>query len=235
MFKSVSKSLVLRGVLALIAGIIALAWPNVTILALVILFAVYAFVDAGLEGMRAFSSGSAGPVVGHLLLALVDLAAGVIALIWPGPTALVLTLIVGIWAFVGGCFTIFAAFGQGETAGTRALFILTGLVWVAFGVVLFARPNVGAVTLALLFGLFSLFSGVTLITEGVEIRRSGKSLPGRPELAARPARRRRGRSAIARNAATSCPSARALPSASRRPFPWSPARCGTRPSGCPAG
>jgi uncharacterized membrane protein HdeD (DUF308 family) len=100
----------------------------------------------------------------------------VIALVWPGPTALVLTLIVGIWAFVGGCFEIFAGFGSGETAGTRTMFILTGLVWVAFGVVLFARPDIGAVTLALLFGLFSLISGATLVTRGVEIRRTGKSL-----------------------------------------------------------
>ena len=94
----------------------------------------------------------------------------------PGPTALVLTLIVGIWAFVGGRFEIFAGFGNGETAGTRTMFILTGLVWVAFRVVHFARPDIGAVTLALLFGLFSLILGVTLITRGVEIRRTGKSL-----------------------------------------------------------
>ncbi len=176
MFKSVSTSLILRGVLALIVGIIALAWPGVTILALVILFAVYAFMDAGFEAVRAFSSGRAGPVIGHLLLGLVDLAAGVIAIIWPGPTALVLTLIVGVWAFVGGFFEIFAAFDKGENAGTRAMFILTGLVWVVFGAVLFGRPNVGAVSLALLFGLFNLFSGVTLITRGVEIRRTGKTL-----------------------------------------------------------
>src|SRR6266516_3929163 len=98
MFKSVSTSLILRGVLAIIVGIIALAWPGVTILALVILFAIYAFIAAGLEAMRAFGSATAGPVIGHLLLALVDLAAGVIALVWPGPTALV--LIVAIWAVV---------------------------------------------------------------------------------------------------------------------------------------
>jgi uncharacterized membrane protein HdeD (DUF308 family) len=88
----------------------------------------------------------------------------VIALVWPGPTALVLVLIVGIWAFMGGCFEIFAAFQSGQTAGTRTLFILGGLVSIAFGVVLFARPDVGAVTLALLFGLFSLVYGVSQIT-----------------------------------------------------------------------
>jgi uncharacterized membrane protein HdeD (DUF308 family) len=79
MFKSLSASLIVRGVLAIAVGIIALAWPQVTVLALVILFAVYAFIAAGLEAMRAFSSRSAGPVSGHLLLGLADLAAGVIA------------------------------------------------------------------------------------------------------------------------------------------------------------
>jgi uncharacterized membrane protein HdeD (DUF308 family) len=126
--------------------------------------------------VRAFGSRTAGPVVGYLLLALAGLAAGVIALVWPGPTALVLVLVVGIWAFTGGCLEIFAAFGSGESAGTRALFILGGLVSIAFGVVLFARPNVGAVTLALLFGLFSLIYGVSQIMTGVELRRTGTTL-----------------------------------------------------------
>ena len=176
MLKSSSTSLILLGVLAIIVGIIALAWPGVTILALVILFAVYAFIDAGLQLMRAFGSDGAGPVFGHLLLGLVDIAAGIVAIVWPGPTALVLVLVVGIWAFVGGCFEVFAGFASGETAGTRALFILGGLVSIAFGVVLFARPNVGAVTLALLFGLFSLIYGVSQITTGFELRRTGRTL-----------------------------------------------------------
>ena len=174
--KSSSTSLILIGVLAIIVGIIALAWPKVTVLALVYLFAIYAFIDAVLQGMRAFSSRTAGPVFGHLLLALVDLAAGVIALVWPGPTAYVLVLIVGIWAFVGGVFEIFAAFQAGETAGTRALFILSGAVSILFGVVLFAHPDVGALTLALLFGLFSLVYGVSQIAMGVELRKTGKTL-----------------------------------------------------------
>jgi uncharacterized membrane protein HdeD (DUF308 family) len=176
MFKSTSTQLILLGVLAIIVGIIAIAWPGVTVLALVILFAVYAFIDAGLQAARAFSSGSAGPVFGHLLLGLVDLAAGVIALVWPGPTALVLVLIVGIWAFIGGIAEIVAGFAAGETAGTRAMFILAGLVSIAFGVVLFARPGIGAVTLALLFGLFSLIYGISQIVMGGELRRTGNTL-----------------------------------------------------------
>jgi uncharacterized membrane protein HdeD (DUF308 family) len=173
MFKSTSTSLILLGVLAVAVGIVAIAWPGVTILALVIMFAVYAFIDAGLQTVRAFSSPSAGPVFGHLLLALVDLAAGVIAIAWPAPTAFVLVIVVAAWAFVAGFTEIFAGFASGETAGTRAMFILAGLVSVAFGVVLFARPGVGAVTLALLFGLYSLIYGVSRITLGVQLHHLG--------------------------------------------------------------
>jgi uncharacterized membrane protein HdeD (DUF308 family) len=177
MLKSLSMSLIVRGILALAVGIMALAWPGVTVLALVILFAVYAFIASGLEAMRAFSSAKAGPVIGHLLLGLADLAAGVIALAWPAPTALVLVLIVGAWAVVAGLVEIAAAFGAGEPTGTRALFVLSGLVSVAFGVVLFARPGIGALTLALLFGLFNLIYGARALVQGIELLHARTTLP----------------------------------------------------------
>ena len=160
MLKSLSTSLIARGILAVAVGIVALAWPGITVLALVILFAIYAFIAAGMEAVKAFSSERAGPVMGHLLLGLVDVGAGVIALAWPGPTALVLVLLVGAWAMVAGLVEIYAGFEVGETAGTRALFFVSGLISIAFGIVLFARPGVGAVTLALLFGLFNLVYGI---------------------------------------------------------------------------
>ena len=176
MFKQSSTSLNLLGILSVIVGIIAFAWPGVTVYALVILFAVYAFLDAGLQAARAFSSRTAGPVFGHLLLGLISLAAGVVALVWPAPTALVLVLVIGIWAVAGGIVEVVNGFGHNETAGTRAMWILTGLVSVAFGVLLFARPGVGAITLALLFGLFSLIYGVSEIVIGVQMRQTGKTV-----------------------------------------------------------
>ena len=181
MFKSTSTSLILLGILAVIVGIIAIAWPGITVLALVIVFAIYAFIAAGLEASQAFSSRTAGPVFGHLLLGLIDLAAGVVALVWPSPTAFVLVIVVAAWALVSGVAEFFTGFRSGETAGTRALFILSGLVSVAFGVLLFARPGIGAVTLALLFGLYSLFYGFSAITAGIQLRQLGgdvKSLTG---------------------------------------------------------
>jgi len=62
--------------------------------------------------------------------------------------------------------------GSGETAGSRAMYILTGVMAAAFGVLLFARPNVGAVTLALLFGLFSLIYGISQIVLGAQLRQT---------------------------------------------------------------
>ena len=176
MFRSTSTSLITVGVLAIISGIIALAWPGVTVLALVILFAVYAFLAAFMQGSRAFSSDGFGPVLGHLLLAVVDIAAGIIALAWPGPTVLVLVYVVGFWAIFGGITEFATAFAAGQTAGTRTLFLLGGLVSVAFGVVLEARPGVGALTLALLYGFFALSYGVTQIAAGTQLRGAGRSV-----------------------------------------------------------
>jgi uncharacterized membrane protein HdeD (DUF308 family) len=176
MVKSTSTSLILFGILSVVVGIAAIAWPGVTIVALVTLFAIYAFIGAGLEAMRGFSSDSAGPVAGHLLLALADLVAGVLALAWPGPTALVLVWVVAAWALVTGVVEVVGAFGSGETAGTRAMFTVTGLLSIAFGVVLSARPDIGAVSLATLFGLYSLFYGVSAFTLGVQARQAGGSL-----------------------------------------------------------
>jgi uncharacterized membrane protein HdeD (DUF308 family) len=176
MVQSFSTSLIWRGILALGVGIVALAWPGATVYALVLLFAFYAFVAAGFEMVNAFSSRKAGPVFGHLLLGLVDIAAGVVAIAWPGPTALVLVLVVASWAIAAGLVEFFAAFEKGQDAGIRALSVISGLVSVAFGVVLFAEPYMGALTLALLFGMFNLIAGSSMLVRGIELRRTGKTL-----------------------------------------------------------
>jgi uncharacterized membrane protein HdeD (DUF308 family) len=80
MLKTTSTSMITVGLLAIVAGIIALAWPGITVLVLVITFAVYAFSDSVAQSTPAFSEDRFGPVIGHLLLAAIDLAAGASAL-----------------------------------------------------------------------------------------------------------------------------------------------------------
>jgi uncharacterized membrane protein HdeD (DUF308 family) len=168
---SLSTSLLVRGLIAIVIGIVSVAWPSVTIGAVVLLFAVYAFAAAITDGMRAFSSDRAGPVVGYLLLAVLSVAGGVVALVWPGITALVLTIWVGIWAVVTGALEVALTFRQGAAAGERTLWILTGLLSIALGLVLFIRPDIGAVSLASVFGLFSIVYGVAAVVLSFQARK----------------------------------------------------------------
>jgi uncharacterized membrane protein HdeD (DUF308 family) len=90
--------------------------------------------------------------------------------------ALVLVLTVGVWAIIAGLVEFSAAFLRGEPGGTRAMLIVGGLITIAFGVVLCARPGIGAITLALLFGLFNLIAGIWMLAQGIELRRTEKTL-----------------------------------------------------------
>jgi len=176
MFRSLSHSLALVGVLGIAIGVVAIVWPGVSIAVVVAIFAVAALVAAVNQATRAFSSATAGPVAGHLLLALVDVAAGAGAIIWPGITAYALTIWIGAWAIVTGFGEFAMAFGSHETAGDRALFGFGGLLSVALGVVLFARPDVGAVSLAQVFGLFSLSYGIWAVVLSSRAHHTGSQI-----------------------------------------------------------
>jgi uncharacterized membrane protein HdeD (DUF308 family) len=175
---SVSSSLLWRGLLAIAIGVVSVAWPNITLTGFVVLFAVFAFLSAITDATVAFSSDSAGPVVGYLLLALLSVAAGAAALLWPGITALALTIWVAAWAFVTGIVEVMLAFRRGETAGERAMWALGGLVSIALGVVLAIRPDIGAVSLAEVFGLFSIVYGISALVLSAEARKIGSTARG---------------------------------------------------------
>ena len=171
MFKSSSTSLILIGVLAVIIGIVAIAWPGVTIL--VAGHPVRGLRVRGRAGCRPCGPSAAGRPARSSVTCCSRWStwrAGLFALAWPAPTAFVLVIVVAAWALAGGVAEFFAGFRIGESAGTRALFIVSGLVSFAFGVLLFARPGVGAVTLALLFGLYALIYGFSQITAGIQVR-----------------------------------------------------------------
>lgn len=169
----ISNSLLWRGLLAIVIGVVSVAWPNATVGALVILFAVYAFIAAGMDAVRAFSSDRVGPVVGWLLLSLLSVVAGIVALAWPGITALVLTVWVAAWAFVTGIAEMVITFQGSKAAGERALWMLSGLISVALGIVLFIRPDIGALSLATLFGLYAIVYGVSAVVLSLQARKAG--------------------------------------------------------------
>jgi uncharacterized membrane protein HdeD (DUF308 family) len=174
---SLSLSLLSRGLLAIAIGIISVAWPDVTVDAFVILFAVYAFLNAAMDTMAAFDSDRAGPVLGYLLLGALSLAGGVVALVWPGITALVLVLWVAAWAVVTGILTAALALRGRDTAGDRAMWAISGLISIALGLVLFIRPDIGALSLATVFGLFSIIHGTAALVLYFQVRNIDTARP----------------------------------------------------------
>ena len=99
-------------------------------------------------------------------MALIDVAAGLVAVVYPGITAEVLAIVVGIWAIFGGSVEL-----AGAWTGRSGWLAVGGLLTVAVGVVLIVWPSIGAVSLALVFGIYLLAYGVTLLVSAATGRR----------------------------------------------------------------
>jgi uncharacterized membrane protein HdeD (DUF308 family) len=168
--RTLRSALIWRGVLAVIIGVVAVAWPGITVGAFVILFAVYAFLAAFSDLALAFRADRAGPVIGYIVLAVLCAVAGVYALASPTVTALVLTMFVAAWALITGIIEVVMAFRRVETAGERAMWALGGLVSIALAIALFLRPDIGALSLATVFGLFSLIYGAAMLATAAQVQ-----------------------------------------------------------------
>jgi uncharacterized membrane protein HdeD (DUF308 family) len=173
--KQTANALTWKGILSLVIGVIAVAWPGITVGAFVLLFAVYAFLMAGMGAASLFASRSAGMAAWSVLVVIVDLAAGVIALAWPDITVLAAAVLIAVWAFGSGLAELAAAFIRGESFAERSLLGLTGLVSIGLGVVFVSRPDIGVLTAAEVYGLFSILSGISALVLAANIRQIGGS------------------------------------------------------------
>jgi uncharacterized membrane protein HdeD (DUF308 family) len=155
----------LRGILALVLGVVFLIWPGITIGVAVALFAVFCFVDAIVAATRLFSSGrSAGDRILQVLRMVVDVAAALVAIAYPGPSAEVVTIIIGIYAIAIGILELAASGGPlAKATGNSGLAVLAGVLSIIVGVLLIIWPNIGVVTLAVLFGAYLAAYGVVLL------------------------------------------------------------------------
>ena len=166
-------TLVLRGVAAVIFGILAYVWPGITFTVLVLFFGAYALWDGVFALIAAFRTQAERrwPLV---LEGLVGIAAGVLTFIWPGAATLALLLIIGAWAFVTGIFEIVAAIRLREEIEGEWLLLISGLLSVLFGIALAIWPAVGLVAVTWLIGAYSIIFGILLIVLGFRLRNWGK-------------------------------------------------------------
>jgi len=171
-------SLVIRGFLGILVGIMTFFWPGITLAALVFLFAAYALVDGVVSLVGAVRAVTAHERWGSLLLeGIVGIAAAVITVLWPAITALSLVFVIAAWAIVTGIAEIAAAVRLRRVISGEWLLMLSGIASVIFGVLIAALPVVGALVIALWFGAYALVFGVILVALGFRLRNWGKTLP----------------------------------------------------------
>ena len=158
--------LLVRGVIAVLFGLMAFAWPRLTLLTLVLLFGVYALAD-GLTALWVRAGSRAWSLV---LLGILGIVVGIYTFISPGITALALLYLIAAWAIVRGVFEVIGAMQlRREVRGEWAL-ILSGIISIILGVVLFANPAAGALAMVWVIGAFALVFGVTMIILAFRLR-----------------------------------------------------------------
>ena len=164
-------SLVIRGLVGIMLGLITLAWPRITFDALVLLFGAYALIDGSLGIAGAWQAAGSGERWGALLLeGLAGIAAAAITIIWPAITALALVYIIGAWAIVTGVFEIAAAVRLRQHIAHEWLLGLSGFASILFGVLVMAVPLAGALAIALWVGAYAFISGILLVALGLRLR-----------------------------------------------------------------
>jgi uncharacterized membrane protein HdeD (DUF308 family) len=178
-------SLVIRGVLAILLGIMTFAWPGITLTVLVFLFAGYALVDGVVSIAGAVRAAEAHERWGALLLeGIVGIAAAAVTIAWPAITALALVWVIAAWAIITGVFELVAAIRLRKHISGEWLLVLGGLASVAFGVLILIAPLAGALVIALWFGVYCVVFGVVLVALGVRLRSWGKAAPSGPSVVA---------------------------------------------------
>ena len=167
-------SLALRGLIALLFGVLAFIWPGISLTALVFLFGAYALVD-GLFTIVASLNAPAGYKRWWALLleGIFSIAAGVLSFFWPGITALVLLYLIAAWAIVTGIFEIAAAIRLRKEITGEWLLALSGILSVLFGLMLVAWPGTGALAVVWLIGAYAVVFGGLLLALAFRLRKWG--------------------------------------------------------------
>ena len=162
-------TLVVRGVAAIIFGILAYLWPDITFTVLVLFFGAYALWDGVFAVIGAFRT--QGERRWALILAgLVGIAAGLVTFFWPGAATLAILTIIAAWAIVTGVFEIIGAIRLRKEIEGEWFLLLSGLLSVLFGIALVIWPVAGLVAVTWMIGAYAIIFGILLIALGIRLR-----------------------------------------------------------------
>ncbi len=163
--------LALRGLLAVIFGLIALLAPGIALLAFIYVFAAYALVDGGIAVITAIQERELLYRWGWVQFeGILSILVGIIAFANPALTALVLLYLIAAWAIVTGIMEIVAAFAIRELVSREWVLALAGVVSVAFGILLFFYPGAGILSILWLVGIYGIVVGLLFIVRAFQLR-----------------------------------------------------------------
>ncbi len=163
--------LLLRGIAAIIFGLLAFTWPGLTLLTLILFYGAFALVDGVLAIIAAVAGGAPGSRWWLAIVGLLGIAAGLLTFLMPGLTALVLLFFIAGWAIATGVFEIIGAIKLRKEIDNEWLLILGGIISVLFGVSMMLAPGAGALALVWVIGAYSVVMGVIFVALAFRLRK----------------------------------------------------------------
>ena len=162
--------ILLRGIVALLFGILALISAQFVLLFLVYLFGAYVLLDgimAIVVSLEERKSASGWWVV--LLLGIVGVIVGLLCFIHPGNVAVLIFYLVAIWLIISGLFVIISAFTL-RAAGAEWLLVVVGVISIIVGIIFFIHPTSSILSIVWLLGIFALVYGIVQIVRAIQLR-----------------------------------------------------------------
>lgn len=164
-----------RGACAILFGLLAILWPDITLYALVIAFGAFAIANGV---FTLFSSGRGGSRGWMIFSGIVGILTGIVIFVWPGITALVLLLSIASWAVITGILEIVAGIRLRKALEGEWIFIVAGLLSTLFGALLFLWPGGGALAVVWLIGTMAIVHGISLLGLAFTLRELDFHRPG---------------------------------------------------------
>ena len=162
--------MLLRGIVAILFGILALVYPGITLVTFVWVFGAFAFVDGIFSIGAAIRGGTMMPRWWLVIVGLAGIAAGIAAVVWTGMTALLILTFIGIWSIIRGVFEIAGAIRVRQHIDNEWMLIGAGLLSILFGIIVLIAPGAGALALLWLIGAWAIVSGVMLVGFAFRLR-----------------------------------------------------------------
>src|SRR6266699_352769 len=164
--------LLLRGIAAIVFGVLAFVWPGLTLVTLVLFYGAFALVDGVIALVAAFTGGAKPvPTWWLVVVGLLGIAAGIVTFLWPGITALLLIIFIGAWSLVHGVFEIIGAIQLRNEIDNEWMLILGGLLSVVFGVLVLLAPGAGALGLIWAIASYSIVFGILFVALALRLRK----------------------------------------------------------------